>query len=514
MTGFDYVVVGGGAAGCLLAARLSDDPACRVALIEAGLGHLSPLHTIPGLAPFAAKDGRHLWRVVTESENNLAGRQVTLLQGRVLGGSAAVNGMVYTRGHAADYDAWDCPGWTAADVLPWFRPPVATRPSRPQSPLPQRFLLAAEQSGFALTDDLNADVVDAFGLTHVTVANGMRANTRLALLRPAMAQPNLTVMTNTPVRRLAFSGTRACGVVVARDGREQVIAASREVILTAGGLRSPHLLMLSGIGPAAMLRAAGVTVLLDLPGVGRNLQNHPSFPLRYVTTEPVSLARQARPLAAVGAALSWLTRRQGVLAENIFNAAGFVRTDPSLAAPDAQIVMSPVLFPADAARGLALLPRRHGVTLAVQQGSPFSRGEVTLASADPLAPPRVRTGAFSDPRDVAVLGRAIRMARDIMAQPAMAGLRPELPEAEFDTPAALESSIRRLSGSAYHQSGTCRMGTDAEAVVDHALRVHGVEGLRVADGSIIPRLMNAALQAPTMMIAERAAAMITRRNAA
>ncbi|MBE9604510.1 GMC family oxidoreductase N-terminal domain-containing protein [Acetobacteraceae bacterium H6797] len=508
---FDDLVIGGGAAGCLLAARLSENPSRRVALIEAGGGKRGWLHSIPGLGPFAAKAKTGLWRHQGEAEENLAGRSAMILQGMMLGGSAALNGMVYTRGHAADYDAWGVPGWSARDVLPYFargKRPVPVRASRPASPLPGRFIAAAGEAGFAITDDLNADAIDAFGLTEVTIAGGQRANTRRILLEPALGRENLTIFTGARARRLLIEAGRVTGVEIQYRGERLILRVEREVVLAAGGIGSPHLLLASGIGPADALRAVGVTPRHDLPGVGQGLQNHPSFALRYRIEEPVSLKRYTAPLAGLGALWSYWRRGEGPLAEGVFNAAGFVRTQDDLAAPDAQIVMSPVLFPAEAATGLSLLPKRHGLTLAVQQGSPFSRGEVTLASADPLAPPRIRTGAFTDRRDIEVLGRAIRIARRIMRQPAMRGAVPELPDEAFDTPEAMEASIRSLAGTAYHQCGTCRMGEGPLAVVDETLRLHGLAGLRVADGSIIPRLHNAALQAPTMMIAERAAEFI------
>ncbi|WP_431285204.1 GMC family oxidoreductase [Humitalea sp. 24SJ18S-53] len=517
---FDVIIVGGGAAGCVIAARLSEDPDCRVALIEAGSASRSPLLTIPGLGAFAARGAWHMWRHPSEPETGLDGRPPVLLQGRVLGGGSSVNGMVYTRGHAYDYDAWAEPGWRFADVLPFFRRaetnergasdwhggdgPLRVRRSMPASPLPARFLEAAASAGFAILDDLNTNAVDAFGLTDVTIDGGRRSSTRAAYLEPALHRPNLTVLTGRSVLRIRCEGGRAIGVEVTGQGGVVLLRAEREIILTAGGLKTPHLLLLSGIGPAAQLAACGIPVQVDAPEVGRNLQNHPSFPLRYRGGAPDSLARYVTPLGALRAAVDYATARRGILAEGLFAAAGFFRTDPALLAPDAQVVMSPALMPAGDARGLGLLPREHGVTLAVQQGTPFSRGDVTLRSADPLAPPRIRTGAFSDPRDIAILSRAIAVTREIMSQSAMRGLVPER-----GAPASPEAEIRALSGTAYHYCGTCRMGSDATAVVDAALRVRGIQGLRVADASIIPRIPNAALHAPTVMIAERAAALIS-----
>ena len=521
---FDIVVVGGGAAGCVLAARLSDDPHCRVALVEAGERSRSLLLRVPGLGAFAPRVARHVWNHPAEPEPGLDGREPRLISGRGLGGGSSVNGMVCTRGHSSNYDAWaalGAEGWAFADVLPWFRRaethargaspwhggdgPLQVRPSRPASELPARFLDAAAEAGFAVVDDLNADAVDAFGLTDVTIGpDGLRSSTRSAYLEPAARRPNLVVLAGRCALSVVTEAGRAIGVEVAEGGQRRLLRATREVVLAAGGLRTPQLLMLSGIGSADRLRALGLPVAADLPEVGRNLQNHPSFPMRFRGLAPLSLARHATPAGAIEAAFRYAATRGGVLAEGIFAAAGFVRTDGALQAPDAQIVMSPVLLPPDGAGMLGLLPRQHGMTLVVQQGTPFSRGSVTLHSANPLAPACIRTGAYGDPRDIAVMRSAIAIAEDIMARRPLAGLVREQPLGDAPT----ETQIRRLSGTAYHYCGTCRAGRDAQAVVDPALRVNGVGGLRVADASVMPLIPNAALHAPTVMVAERAAALI------
>lgn len=572
----DYIIVGGGAAGGVLAARLSEDPTCTVALLEAGPGGalaqpgsigslpvLSALASrlaglsrfeVPALSPFAARAGAVNWRHVTEADANVAGRAVPLLQGRLLGGSSQINGMVYGRGHRADYAAWEQAGgsaWAFETILAAYKNaesntrgagpyhgdagPLRVRPSRPTTSragaLVDDFLSAAQQAGYARVDDLNADGVDVFGLTDVTIADGRRGGVMASYLMAAMRRPNLYVMTAAPVRRIPIENGRAIGVLYkiesgALTGATALMRARREVILCAGGIKSPHLLLLSGIGPAAQLRAHGVPVRVDLPGVGENLQNHPSFPLRYRIRAPLSLKHLMHPLEASAQAWRYLRARDGAFGEGIFNAAGFVRTDPSLGAPDAQIVMSPVVFPAGNATGLGVLPSHHGLTLAVQQGQPFSRGSVSLRDGNPLAPPRIRTGAFSDPRDLDVMCAAVGIADAVMRQPAMARQwqpdgAPETLTALFGARdlatalrddvgarARLTALIRQESGTAYHQCGTCAFGTDARSVVDPSLRVHGVAGLRVADTSVMPQILNAPLHAAALMIGERAAAMI------
>ena len=532
MTGpYDYIIVGGGAAGCVLAARLSANPQHRVALLEAGPERSRPWFSVPGLSPFSAKDMSVNWAHSGVAEPALDARSIRLLQGKLLGGSSQINGMVYGRGHAHDYRDWQKAGgdaWGFEPILQAYRfaesnqrgasewhgaqGPLKVRQSVPASPLVEAFLQASEQAGYRRVADLNANGVDVFGLTDVTIDRGKRRGAKAAYLDPVRARANLTVFTGAHVRRVVVDQGRAVGVEVTFADGQRTLHATHEVILAAGGLKSAHLLLLSGIGPAAQLREQGIAVVADLPGVGANLQNHPSFALRYRTTAPVSLKRLLHPLHGARALLAYGTRRGGALAEGIFNAAGFVRTSPDLVAPDAQIVMSPVLFPSANATGLGVLPRAHGLTLAVQQGQPYSRGALTLRSADPTIAPRIQTGALGDARDLPVLRAAIRIAQGIMRQPVMRDL-PCVAEGnpgEQSSDVDLDARIRAQIGTAYHYCGTCAFGDAADplAVVDPLLRVHGIAGLRVADGSVMPTIPNAPLHAPTIMIAERAAAFI------
>lgn len=522
---YDYVVVGGGASGCVLAARLAAAlPGARVALLEAGLKRRNPVFAIPALGAFAPFVPRANWSHATQANPALGDRAPVLFQGRLFGGSGAINGMVMTRGHRANYDAWrdaGCVGWGYDDLLPYFRRfesnwrgdgplhggdgPIRIRRAVPQTELASLFLDAAAQAGFAIADDLNANGVDMFGVTDVNIAEGRRCAAHTAYFgahRPA----NLEILTGHRVLDLTIEGDKVRGVRVARADGVATIRAAQAVVLCAGAINTAHILLVSGIGPAAALRKLGIVVAADSPEVGANLQNHPSLPLRYAIDRPISLKR----FAAVGPALAglagYMAHRAGVLAENFFPVAGFVRTRATLSAPDAQIVMSPVLMPRLPAPLSKLLPRAHGMTLFVQQGTPHSRGRVRLSSADPSVPPTIETGAFADPRDVDVTVAAARHAARIMAQPALATLAARC-ESDLSSDASIAAAIRANAGTAYHQCGTCRMG-GTDGVVDTALRVRGVSGLRIADGSIIPLIPNAALHAPTLMIAERAAAII------
>lgn len=523
---YDHIVIGGGGSGCALAARLSQAlPEARIALIEAGPRARSPLLSVPalgGFAPFVHADLN--WNHPTAPNPDIEDRSVPLLQGRLLGGSGAINGMVMTRGHPGDYDAWrdgGCPGWGFSDLLPYFRRlethwrgashwhggdgPVPVRRSTPHSDLPAHFLKAARTAGFALTDDLNAGQTDVFGLTDVNIGNGVRQSTATAYLGK-IARPNLDILTDNHVLRLLIGAGRVNGVEVSAGGRIRSIGAEASVTLCCGSINTAHLLMVSGIGPADELKGAGVTPRLDAPAVGRNLQNHPSMVLRYCLAKPLSLSRHLRPDRAMAAAARYIAGRTGMLAEGLFPVAGFVRTRPDLERPDAQIVMSPVVMPPLPAPLRAMVPRRHGLTLIVQQGTPFSRGRLRLVSADPRVRPVIETGAFSDPRDLEVMADAAGIARTIMSQPVWRGI---VAEPETDRTRSQEiAAIRSHAGTAYHQCGTCRMGTDEAAVVDPQLRVRGMDGLYIVDGSIIPLIPNAALHAPTIMIAERAATLI------
>ena len=530
---FDYVVVGSGASGAVVAARLSEDHDKRVCLIEAGARNTSLLFKLPGLGFAVGAHPRYNWNFLTEPIPTMADRALPYLQGRVLGGSSSINGMIYTRGHSRDYDHWrqlGCEGWSGADVLAYFKKsednvrgagpwhgaggPLSVRPAQPGLEICEAFLAAAGAAGFPVLDDLNCDAAEGFGYYDVNTGNGRRMSTAEAFLKPAAKRPNLTVLTDTQALGVAIDNGRAVGVDVTSRGNRSRIVAERETVLCAGAVKSAHLLMLSGIGPADALRQHGIAVVHDSPNVGAGLQNHACYRTQYLCNAPVTASGQAEPLNAVKAGIEYLIRRTGPLAESYATAGGFFRTDPSLDIADAQVVLLSALAPTSAGGSRFsirdLLPQQHGFGLTIYQGSPHSRGRVSLASADPLAQPRIAPGYFTDARDMDVLKRAVTMMRAMMQQPAIRRyIETELlPGEAVQGDAELEADIRRNGATAYHQCGTCAMGGQSTSVLAPDLKVRGIDGLRVADTSIMPRIPNAALHAPTIMIGEKAAALI------
>lgn len=531
--GFDYIVVGSGAAGAVVAARLSEDPACRVGLIEAGGSNANWLSRLPGLGFAIGAHPRYNWNFATAPIPTMADRALPYLQGRLLGGSSSINGMIYTRGHSAEYDQWrqmGCEGWSGADVLPYFKRSernargagrwhggggaMHVRPARPRLTICDAFLEAAGASGYPVLDDLNCDPVEGFGYYDINVGRGRRMSTAESFLTPAARRPNLTILTHTEALKIVIEAGRARAVDV--DGPEgyRRLDAEREIIVSAGAIKSPHLLMLSGVGPGDALSALGIAVVHDQPNVGQGLQNHACYRLQYLCNAPVTASGQAEPLNMLKAGIEYLFRRSGPLAESYATAGGFFRTDPALEGADAQVVLLSALAPTQAGGSRFsirdLLPQQHGFGMTVYQGAPNSRGALTLASADPAVPPRIDPGYFTDPRDMPVLKRAVRIMREMMRQPAIARYieKELLPGDAVESDTDLEADIRRNGATAYHQCGTCAMGAHESSVLAPDLKVRGIEGLRVADASVMPRIPNAALHAPTIMIGEKAAALI------
>lgn len=527
--GCDYVVIGGGAAGCVVAARLSENPDCTVVLLEAGPRDLNPLLTVPGALPVVAAAQRFNWQDRTEAEPELGNRALPLSQARVLGGGTSINGMVYTRGQPGDFDRWrdlGCPGWGYEDVLPFFRRSENNergadrwhgvdgplRVTRGQSPLPlcEAFLAAGEAAGYRRVDDLCGDEQEGFGYGDVTVADGRRTSASTAFLKPAERRPNLTVVVGAQVSRIVVERGRAVAAEYCRDGAVHRLCAEREIVLCAGAIRSPQVLMLSGIGPAEELRRHGIAALHDAPEVGANLQNHVATKLQYAVTEPVSAYRYLNPGRALATGAQYAFLRGGYLAIAPTPICGFFRSDDGLAEPDMQVFMNPALY-GRIDKGLYdLLPKQHGFTLALNQGRPWSRGDVRLASADPADAPRIFGRYFSDPRDLAALARAVARMRDLVLSGPLRRMveRELLPGPEVKGSDGIAADLRRNAGNHFHVAGTCRMGEDAGAPVDVRLRVKAVDALRVADASVMPALVNGNTAAPVMMIAERAAEMM------
>lgn len=526
----DYIVIGGGSAGCVLAARLSEDPSVRVALLEAGPPDKSLLIHCPAGLALMAQVKQSNWGFETAPQAGLNGRRGYQPRGKVLGGSSSVNAMVYIRGQHADYDHWAAagnPGWGWPDVLPYFRRsehnergaddwhgeqgPLNVKDLGSPNPWAQRFVEAGVQAGFAANDDFNGATQEGVGMYQVTHRGGERCSAAKAYLTPALARPNLEVLTGTRALGLLFEGPRVVGVRVRQGGEQRELRATREVLLAAGALQSPQLLMLSGIGDGAHLQTVGIATRHHLPGVGRHLHDHPDI----VLVAGVSGTPEARELfgltpggawRALQGVREWKNHRTGLLTTNFAEAGGFVRSRPEEAAPDLQLhfVVGQLV---DHGRKTVF---GHGWSCHACVLQPESRGRLTLASADPLAAPHIDPNFLAARADVDRLVRGVKLMRRIVGQPALAlpGTRPARSWASATSDDAIEAFVRQYADTIYHPVGTCRMGPDANSVVDARLRVHGLQGLRVVDASIMPRIVSGNTNAPTIMIAEKAVDMI------
>ena len=519
---FDYVVVGAGSAGCVLANRLTEDARHRVLLIEAGGSDRSIFLQMPTALAIAMMHRRYGWHYWTEPEPHLADRRLHCPRGKALGGSSSVNGMVYVRGNALDYEGWagdGATGWSYAEVLPYFRKaerfaggedeyrggsgPLHTSRGSMANPLYGAFVEAAVQAGHARTADMNGYRQEGFGAMDMTVHRGRRWSTANAYLKPAAGRANLAVATRALATRLLLDGRRVRGVEYRQGGAVRTVRAAREVILSGGPINSPQLLMLSGIGPAGHLREFGIEVALDVPGVGANLQDHLELYVQQACTRPVTLHAATGLLRKALIGIRWIARKSGLGATNHFEAGGFVRSRPDVRWPDIQYHFLPLAASYD----MQQRSRCHGYQAHVGPMRSQSRGTVRLASADPAEPPRIRFNYMSHPDDWADMRAAVRLTREIFAQPAFDPYRGEelAPGAAVRSDAEIDAFVRETVQSAYHPCGTCRMGTDAEAVVDPQTRVRGIEGLRVVDSSLMPTVTTGNLNAPTIMIAEKAA---------
>jgi choline dehydrogenase len=520
MTSWDYVIVGAGSAGCVLAARLSEDPSVRVLLLEAGDRDTAKEVAVP--AAFSKLfQTRHDWNYRTEPDPATDSRPMYWPRGKMLGGSSSINAMIYIRGARSDFDGWrdgGCEGWGYDDVLPYFTRsedntrgadafhgvggPLTVADQRSPSALTLDYLAAAEQAGLPRNGDFNGAEQEGVGLYQVTQKGGRRASTAAAFLRPALKRPNLEVRTLAHATRVLVRGGRAVGVEAVIGGRAEELLADREVLLAGGAINTPQLLLLSGIGPADELRALGVDVAVDAPKVGRNLQDHLSVGTAFNANGSVSYFEADK---RIGNVASWLLRRRGPFSSPIAEAGGFVRTEEGLAAPDLQLLFGPAMFVEHG----QIDPPGHGFSLGTYLLQPRSTGRITLRSLDPLAPARIEPGYLSDPYDLAVLVRGLRLSLQIAEQSPLArhAAGRYLPEAAqvMDDDRLAEAYVRARSETMYHPTSTAAMGPADDDVCDPALRVRGVDGLRVIDCSAFPAVTRGNTNAPVIMLAEKAA---------
>jgi len=524
---FDFLIVGGGTAGCTLANRLSADPTTRVALFEAGPPDASAKIRIPAAVAAAIADKRFAWGYKSVPQRHLNRRELPLPRGRVLGGCSSINGMVYFRGHPRDFDDWAASGargWGFADVLPYFRlsennerwqastlhgvggPMNVTDIVRP-NPLNQRFLEAARSLGFKRCEDFAGLDPEGFNLRQATIRRGRRESMVTAFLNPARPRANLSVVTDATVARVLIEGGHAKGVEVLRAGQSEIFRARRDVILSAGAYGSPQVMLLSGVGPGNALQKLGIPVQRDLAGVGVGLHDHPATSLQVRTSDPTSYGLSLRALPrGIRNILEYGLAHRGPLASNVFEATGFVRTNDQYDRPDLQLVFMPAHRNAS---GFPI-PLGHGFGIVVISVRPLSRGSVQLASPDPHAAPLIDPNFLEHPRDLRTLVAGAKLSRRLLGAPAFQGLRGvELsPGPNVRDDDSWRSYIRNSLVTVHHPCSTCRMGVDALAVVDSDLRVRGVTGLRVADASVFPAVVAGNSNAAVVMVAERAADLI------
>jgi choline dehydrogenase-like flavoprotein len=523
---FDTVIVGGGSAGCVLAARLSEDPDIRVCLIEAGPRDRHPLIHIPLGVTWLIKHPRLNWRYWSTPQEHVDGRKIFLPRGRVLGGSSSINGSIYIRGHRSDYDdwaAWGNSGWSYAEVLPYFRKsennehftaspyhgvggPMNVSDCESYNPLTDIMMEAAESLQFPRTEDFNGREQEGFGRRQVTVRGGLRESAATAFLKDADKRKNLTIICDALVSHVVFEGRRATGVAIMHAGERRKITVRREVILSAGVFASPAILMRSGIGDGTALKQHGIDVVHHAPQVGRNLQDHISSPVQYSTptTIPYGISWRTLPWLA-RSMMNYAMFRRGIFANTGLQAGGFVRSRPGLDRPDIQFILMPAERTPDGRMGIG-----HGYGLIALLLRPKSSGTVTLAGTEPALAPVIDPAFYSEPDDLDDMLRGVRLARRILEAPAWSSVRGEEirpgPAAQRDD--ALKDYIRASSQTCFHPVGTCAMGKDAQHVVDAELRVRGVDGVRIVDAAIIPRMIGGNTNAPVIMIAEKAADMI------